>query len=118
MKTREMPHGVVGFKFAQALVDGDYEKAQIMLSAELKAKYTPLILKENFDQMSELFQLEPYEFEQQDMAWIEVMDNGFDHPEMDAKGWAYISIGTEAVTITVKAFGPEYLITELVWGRP
>ncbi len=118
MKTKDMPQGVVGFKFAQALDDGDYDKAQALLSPELRAEYTPRLLKEKFDQMSELFQLDREEFERQDMAWIEVMENSDDRPEMDAIGWAYVSVGTEAVAVAVKAFGTEYLITELQWGRP
>jgi hypothetical protein len=47
------------------------------------------------------------------------MDNsGLGDASLDAEGWAYVAIWSEAVTITVKPFGADYLITDLIWGRP
>lgn len=119
MTTNDLPQGRVGFRFAQALVDGNYEAAQTMLSPELRDIYSPQALKQKFDQMSELFQFTREEQEQQGVPWIEVLDNrSLGNDAMDAEGWAYVSVGTEAVTVTVKPFGSEYRITELSWGRP
>jgi hypothetical protein len=115
METREMPHGIVGYEFAQALVNGEYDKAHEMLSADLKAEYPTTRLKQRYEKMASLFQLEPHT----DWDWIEVMDNSDLRNEgLDAEGWAYVAIGSEAVTVTVKPFGADYLITELIWGRP
>lgn len=50
---------------------------------------------------------------------VEVLDNtSLGETSLDAEGWAYVAIWTEAVTITAKPFGSDYLITELIWGRP
>jgi hypothetical protein len=50
---------------------------------------------------------------------IQVMDNAsLGNSSLDAEGWAYVAVWTEAVTITVKLFGSDYLITDLIWGRP
>lgn len=117
METKDMPHGIVGFDFAQALVMGEFEKAHAFLSAELRSKYTAAGLKSEFESMVEYAQ--PF-----GVPYVVVVDNrplpGIS--EMDAQGWAYVAIQgegwSEAVTVTVKPVGNEYLITELVWGRP
>ena len=50
---------------------------------------------------------------------IEVLDNTFlGESSLNAEGWAYVAIWSEAVTLTTKPFGSDYLITELIWGRP
>ncbi|HEX4322901.1 MAG TPA: hypothetical protein VHZ52_18450 [Acidobacteriaceae bacterium] len=115
MKTKDMPHGIVGFKFAQALVDGEYNKAHEMLSPELKVEYPAMKLQLEYEDMASLFQYEP----RADLEWIEVLDNCFlGNGALDVKGWAYVAIGSEAVTVTVEPFGSENFITELIWGRP
>jgi hypothetical protein len=72
------------------------------------------LLQQRFAEMMSLAQ-EP----SAEAAEIEVMDNGsLGNSLLDAEGWAYIAIWTEAVTIIVKPLGSDYLITELIWGRP
>jgi hypothetical protein len=118
METKDMPHGILGFMFAQALVKGEYDKAHAMLSAELKLEYPPTALKQNYEDMIDYAQPS----RQPD---VEVLDNSLipDAPRpMDEEGWVYVSIfgdgWSEAVIVTVKPFGHVYLITELIWGRP
>ena len=113
MKTKDMPHGVVSLKFARALLEGDYDKAHCMLSAELQLEYSVMQLKKRFEHMMSI--ANPVDFPDD----VEVMDNSeLGNPSFDDEGWAYVAIWTEAVTVTVKPFGPEYFITELIWGRP
>ncbi|HKO20716.1 MAG TPA: hypothetical protein VJU82_17715 [Acidobacteriaceae bacterium] len=113
MKTRDKPHGIVGFDFAQALLSGNYATAHALLSPELKAQYPILFLKQTFEEMMSLAH-EPGELPE-----VEVLDNTFlGDASLDDKGWAYVAIWTEAVTVTVQAVGEHYLITDLMWGRP
>jgi hypothetical protein len=109
MATKDMPHGIVGFRFAQALLKCEFSQAREMLSPELKLEYSAFNLKERFEDMMSIA----------DPAFSDAVavDNAR-HPELDEKGWAYVAISTEAVTVTVKPFEQEYLITELIWGRP
>ncbi len=108
-----MPHGIVAFDFAEALLKGGFNKAHDMLSADLKLKYSVVGLKARFDQMMSVADEFP------DVPAIEVMDNSdLQDPTLDGKGWAYVAIWTEAVIVVVKPFGQELLIAELTWGRP
>jgi hypothetical protein len=112
MKTREMPHGVVGCMFAWALLKGDYDVAHGMLSPDLKDQYSVVQLQGSFEEMMSLTDTDA-------LPDVEVMDNGeLGNSSLDNEGWAYVAIRSEAVTVTVRRFGPEYLITELIWGRP
>ena len=114
MRTRDTPQGIVGFKFVQALLNRDYDTARAMLSAELQAEYPVAGLQRQFEEIMTLVN-EP----SSDLAKIEVLDNsGLGHASLDAAGWAYVAIWSEAVTVTVKPFGGEFLITDLSWGRP
>lgn len=54
MGTKDTPQGVVGFKFAHALLKRDYDTALAMLSAELKLEYSVLGLKQSFEEMISL----------------------------------------------------------------
>jgi hypothetical protein len=113
METKDFPHGVVGFNFAQALLVGDYEMAHGMLSAELKVEYPSADLKRQFEAMMSNAD-QPSEAPE-----IEVLDNsGLGDGSGGSEGAAYVAIWSEAVAVTVKPLGPGYLITELVWGRP
>lgn len=113
MKTKDMPHGILAFNFAEALLKSDFDKARGMLSADLKREYSTSHLKSRFEEMMSLAD-EPSE-----VPAIEVMDNTeLRNPSLDGKGWAYVAIWTEAVTVTVEPFGQELVITELIWGRP
>jgi hypothetical protein len=113
METKDTPQGIVGFKFAQSLLSGDYETAHSLLSTELKIEYPVPNLKQSFEEMMSHAQA-PAE-----LPDIEVLDNTFlGQSSLDSEGWAYVAIWSEAVTITAKPFGPDYLIAELDWGRP
>jgi hypothetical protein len=112
METKDTPQGVVGFRFAHALLSGDHLSAHALLSAELKHEYPESRLREEFESMMTLAN----PVEEAGLPDIAVMDNH--DASVDAKGWVYVSVWTEAVTITAKPFGDEYLITELIWGRP
>ena len=117
MDTREMPHGILGFNFANALVRGEYEKAYGMLSAEVKLNYSARKLKEEYESM-----VAGYARPDEPIT-VEVLDNNSSgNPSADREGWTYVAIysegWSEAVTLTGKPFGSEFLITNLVWGRP
>jgi hypothetical protein len=115
MKTKDMPHGIVAFKFATALLEGKYENARSMLNANLRLEYPVSLLQSTFEKMMSLASELP------EFPPVMVMDNSeieLPHQSMDEKGWVYVAIWTEAVTVTVKPFGQMYLITELTWGRP
>jgi hypothetical protein len=113
MGTKGTPQGIVGFKFARALLSHDYDTAHTMLSAELKLEYPVPALRRSFEEMISLANL-PSELPE-----VEVMDNSYlGDSSLDAEGWAYVAIWSEAVTITVKPSGADYLITDLIWGRP
>jgi hypothetical protein len=113
MGTTDTPQGIVGFKFAQALLSSDYDTAHAMLSAELELEYPVPALKQRFEKM--MSNANP----PSELPDVEVMDNsGLGNASLDAEGWAYVAIWSEAVTIIVKPFGANYLITDLIWGRP
>jgi hypothetical protein len=113
METRDLPQGIVGFGFAQALLDGEYDMAHEMLSAELKVEYAVQALKQRFVDMISRAD-EPSE-----LPDIEVMNNSeLGNGSGDQEGFAYVAIWSEAVAVTVRPFGSKHLITELVWGRP
>jgi hypothetical protein len=113
MGTKDTPQGIVGFKFAQALLGRDYDTARSLLSAELELEYPVPVLKQHFEEMISSAEA-PSE-----LPDVEVMDNSvFGNASLDAEGWAYVAIWSEAVTITVKSFDAHYLITDLDWGRP
>jgi len=112
MGTKDTPQGIVGFKFAQALLSRDYDTARAMLSAELELEYPVPVLKQRFEEM--ISNAHP----PSELPDVEVMDNsGLGDASLDAEGLAYVAIWSEAVTITVKPFGADYLITDLIWGR-
>jgi hypothetical protein len=111
--TKDTPQGIVGLRFAEGLLAGDYETAHQLLSVDLKLQYPIAALKENFERMMS------HAHAPSDVPEIEVMDNGdLGDSALDAEGWAYIPIWSEAVTITARPFGPDHLITDLIWGRP
>jgi hypothetical protein len=113
MGTRDLPHGAVGYAFARALLEGDYDRARAMLCEELKIEYSAEQLRIRFERMLSI--ADPVDFPDD----VLVMDNSeLDHASQDDKGWAYVPIWTEAITVTVRPFGQEHLITELIWGRP
>jgi hypothetical protein len=118
MKTKDSPHGIVRFNFAQAMLAGDFDTAYDMLSWELKLKYSAEDLKKRFDDMMDLA-TNPVDLGETGVPEIAVLDNSEPgNSLLDDKSWAYVAIWTEAVTVTVKPFEGELLITTLEWGRP
>ena len=121
METEDMPHGIVGSKFAQALIHGEFEKAHDMLSPTLKLHYSAAALKQSYDNMVEYAQPvgKPNVVVVNNFEGKGESRNG---KQLDADGWAYVAIEgdgwSEAVIITAKQFGTDYLISELDWGRP
>jgi hypothetical protein len=117
METKDLPHGIVGFNFANALVNGEFESAYALLSTELQLEYPVSALKREYEKMIDYMQ--PVS-----NVGVAVLNNGDlpDDSDMDSQGWAYVAIfgdcWSEAVTVTVKPFEGKYLITELSWGRP
>jgi hypothetical protein len=79
----------------------------------LKLEYPVPTLTQSFEQMIRRAH-SPAE-----LPGVEVLDNSFlGDASLDSEGWAYVAIWSEAVTITARPYGPDYLITELIWGRP
>jgi hypothetical protein len=113
LATKDTPQGIVGFKFASALLGHYYDDARGLLSPQLREKYSSESLKKTFEKMMSLAD------EPSDIDEIEVLDNALlGAASLDDDGWAYIAIWTEAITITAKQFGFDYFISDVVWGRP
>ena len=110
METKDTPQGIVGLRFARSLLSGDYEKAHLLLSAELKTEYPPMTLKESFERM---MSREHAPDEVRDI--ICVLDNtDLGEPRLNADGWACVLIGLSGYVMTkAKPFGSDFLITEL-----
>ena len=116
-----MPHGLVGAKFAQALVHGEFRKAHELLSPNLRLDYSPAVLKQSYDDMVEYAQ--PVgELNVVVVNNFEGKGESRDGKKLDNEGSACVAIvgegWCEAVTITAKPYGSDYLITDLIWGRP
>ena len=116
METKDLPQGIVGFKFANALVRRDFDEAWSMLCTELRLECTTSGLKERYESMISYAQPErPPD--------VEVLDNSeVGLGELDARGRVYVALigdgWSEAVTVTVETIGSGHVITELTWGRP
>jgi len=119
METKDTPQGIVGFKFAQAMLNREYETARSLLSDELKLVYPVQKLEQKFERMMN-HTTAPVELPAPaELPEVEVLDNrSLGDSSLDSEGWAYIAIRSEAVTITAIPFGQKYLITDLIWGRP
>ncbi len=114
METKDTPQGIVGFRFAQALLRGDYEAARTALSEEVKLEYAGPNLKETFEGMMEITYAA---FD--DQPQIEVLDNAvLADPSRAEEGFVYVGIWSEALILRVQPLDGEYLITELEFGRP
>lgn len=87
METKDTPQGIVGLRFARALLAGGYTTAQALLSPELKLEYPVPLLRQRFQEMMSLAN---YLGELPD---IQVMDNSsLGNLSLDVKGWAYVAI--------------------------
>jgi len=112
------PQGIIGLKFANLLIQNDFEGAYKLLSANLKAEFTPELLKQNYHSMIE------YGESPVNLAQVINILNEWGYPEQKPEdiGWAYVAIvGTgwsEAVSVIVTAEASEHLISHIEWGRP
>ncbi|WP_103668298.1 hypothetical protein [Pseudanabaena sp. BC1403] len=116
LEPKDTPQGIVGFAFANALVEGEYNVAFNMLSAQLQIEFTPLSLKEKFEYM--------VGYGCSDPDFVEVMsaeDDWYIKEALDI-GWAYVAISGdgfgEAVTVVVTQEQSKHVIREIDWGRP
>ena len=115
--TKDLPQGMIGIAFAEALVSGRFNVAYAMLTPSLQNEYSNGGLRREYE-----FWI--HHSGEPPMQEVLVLDNREDigKEELDSDGWAYVAIEgdgwSEAVSVTVKRFEDEYRITELVWGRP
>jgi len=102
--------------FGEALVDGDYDIARGMLSAELKQKYS----KRKLQTITEkLIGDRTTVLGSADV--VETMDQWSDKQESDV-GWVYVALTgsecNEAVALTISKHFSELVISGIEWGRP
>jgi hypothetical protein len=112
-------HAKVATAFAQALVDGDFDKAQALLIPELQKRLTPDLLRRELYGM-----FEGYSDGKPERIWFseEFSFDAFTGKLEDDLGWDYVSISgdgfNEAVTVIVANSGGKPLIRNIEWGRP
>ncbi|BAW96565.1 hypothetical protein NIES970_14980 [[Synechococcus] sp. NIES-970] len=103
----------IALKFAQALVEGNFEAARLYLSPALQGQYPAPRLQQVFAAMVAYGDGPPT-----DVEAIATLDNWPDKRPQDWR-WVYVSIAGdgygEAVTVIV---GRDHLIHALEWGRP
>lgn len=111
MSPAETEHGKVALKFARALVTGDIEAANCLVSSAVKDD-----LEAEYNEMTE--------YGDGPVTFIEVMnemENWPDKRESDI-GWAYVALAgegfSEAVAVVVSNVDGNNKITEIEWGRP
>jgi hypothetical protein len=109
----QKPYKEIAIKFANCLVNSEYQKAFDMLSVELQQEYTIESLSNNMGEMVSYF-------ETPDTVWVDeefVLQEG----AID-EGCIYVPIveegNSEAVTLDIVYYNDEGKITELEWGRP
>ena len=114
-----LPHEEIAVAFATALVERDFVRAQQFLDTELKKRFPPDALRDQFYGMFRCYaEGEPKRIH---------FDTEFSHVDWPAKlasdlGWAYVGIEgddfVEAVTVTVAQAASAPVIREIEWGRP
>ena len=116
MEPRDTQHGRTALAFAQALVDGRFHEAQLMLSPLLRERISAEDLESEYSEMIE-YGDGPADF-------VDVMNELKDWPAKRPGdvGWAYAAISgpgySEAVAVVVADEGGQSLIREIEWGRP
>lgn len=108
----------LSFKFAFNLAAGNYETASKQLNSKLLNKFSPLFLREEFEDM--------ISYAESPADYIEVMEvndmQDFASKHDNDIGWAYVAICgddfSEAVSMVYSRDKDELKISELEWGRP
>ena len=110
------PHGIVATSFAQALIDGDFDRAHGLLTEAARVTWLSEVLRTSYEEMTEYFESPPTK-----VHVTMTMENWPDRRPTDV-GWAYASIEgeseLEAVTVIVAVEGGHHLIRDIEWGRP
>lgn len=104
--------------FANALIEGKFNKAYCFFSAELKVEYSVEVLKQRYETMVSYFLTPPR------YCQVEVLMDDWAYPlkqESDLV-WVYVSINNdtdgEAVTIIISQEQSHFVISYIEWGRP
>jgi hypothetical protein len=108
----------IALAFAQALVDRNFETAQMLLSGALSEKWSPRRLEEELTEMVAYGEGPP---EQAEVISIDDMREWPTRQDSDI-GWAYVAICgdgfNEAVSVIVSNEGFQAVIRNIEWGRP
>lgn len=113
------PHAEVAITFASALIEGNFSRAESLLTPELRRSLSREVLRESFYTMFRSYtDGEPRRIR---------FDEEFQKEEWPTKvpgdiGWVYVGIEgddfVEAVRVVVAEIGGRPLIREVEWGRP
>lgn len=109
---------LLSFKFAFNLAAGNYEAASKQFSSKLQSQFTPLFLREQFEEM--------ISYAETPADYIEVMElsdmQDFASKQANDIAWVYVAICgddfSEAVSMVYSNSEGEPKIRELEWGRP
>lgn len=112
------PHGNLAYRFAAALVKGDYQAARILLSPEAYIEWPPEKLQSTYEQMVHYFTHPPH-------AAVPINDMAdWQLPERQVGdlAWVYVAIvgegDSEAVTLIIAKENDRLAIRSIEWGRP
>lgn len=112
------PHGNLAYRFAAALVRGDYPAAHGLLTAESKAEWPAERLQSTYEQMVQYFMHPPH-------AAVPINDMAdWQLPQRQSGdvAWVYTAIvgegDSEAVTLVIAKEDGKLAIRSIEWGRP
>lgn len=114
----------IALTFARALVAKEYERANAMLSDDLKTSSTPDVLRTTLEKM--------IQYAGDDSEWptavcvVTALDasdmGGWVRKSSDDFGWTYVAINgdgyCEAVAVIVAVQSGRLVIRDIEWGRP
>lgn len=111
-------HGQLAYKFAAALVKGDYQAAHGLLTPAAATEWPPEKLQSTYEQMVSYFINPPH-------AAVPINDMAdWQLPERqgDDVTWVYTAIvgegDSEAVTLIISKEADRLAIRSIEWGRP
>jgi len=116
MSIMETEYVDVARRFADALMEGKFDKAHSLLSAECQTKYSIDALRHHYNEMSG--------YTDEPITEIEVIDtlDAWPAKQPGDIGWAYVSlIGNgfaEAVAVVVQSENSVLKVRSIEWGRP
>jgi hypothetical protein len=117
-KQDSSPYASVAVQFAKALAAANFDQAHGLLSAELRADYSPGRLRADFEAMTEYGAGPPT------LVELIITLEEWQWPEQQPEdlGWAYVAIAndtySEAVAVIVKRENGMAVIRYVEWGRP